>query len=79
MNIDYKGGDFELIPFGSGRRICPGMPLAHRMLQLMLGSLICKFEWKLDADMRPKDMDMNQRFRITLHKKVPLIAIPVKI
>ncbi|XP_024988317.1 geraniol 8-hydroxylase-like [Cynara cardunculus var. scolymus] len=75
VNIDYKGRDFELIPFGSGRRICPGLPLAHRMLHLMLGSLIRKFDWKLE----PEDMDMSERFGITLHKSVPLVANPIKI
>ena len=50
VDIDYRGRDFELIPFGSGRRICPGLPLAHRMLHLMLASLIRKFDWQLEGE-----------------------------
>ncbi|GLT78311.1 hypothetical protein SLA2020_498510 [Shorea laevis] len=46
--IDVKGRDFELIPFGGGRSICPGLPLVLRMLHLMLGSLINCFDWKLE-------------------------------
>ncbi|GMQ05162.1 hypothetical protein CsSME_00050296 [Camellia sinensis var. sinensis] len=42
--VDVHGHDFKLIEFGAGRRICPRLPLATRMLQLMLGSLI---EWTL--------------------------------
>ncbi|KAK4262676.1 hypothetical protein QN277_028210 [Acacia crassicarpa] len=38
--IDVKGRNFELIPFGAGWRLCPGYPLAMRMLLLMLGSLV---------------------------------------
>ncbi|GLJ32240.1 hypothetical protein SUGI_0648910 [Cryptomeria japonica] len=34
--MDYRGQNFELIPFGSGRRICPGLPLASRMINFVL-------------------------------------------
>ncbi|KAJ0582346.1 putative cytochrome P450 [Helianthus annuus] len=47
LNVDYGGQDFELIPFGAGQRICPGLNMAHRMLHIMLGSLIQNFDWKL--------------------------------
>lgn len=62
--IDIKGRHFKLTPFGSGRRICPGSPLAIRMLHLMLGSLINSFDWRLED---PKDMDLDK----------PLRAIPI--
>ncbi|WJX13942.1 hypothetical protein P8452_04276 [Trifolium repens] len=65
--IDVKGRHFKLTPFGSGRRICPGSPLAVRMLHLMLGSLINCFDWKLENNMEPKDMNLDK----------PLRAIPV--
>ncbi|GJR95068.1 cytochrome P450 76AD1-like protein [Tanacetum coccineum] len=80
VNIDYQGQDFEHIPFGTGRRMCPGLPLADRMLHLMLGSLIHKFDWKIEGGMRPEDMDMADTFgfTFTLQKELPLLAIPVK-
>ncbi|WVZ04211.1 hypothetical protein V8G54_025017, partial [Vigna mungo] len=62
-DIDVKGRHFKLTPFGSGRRICPGSPLAVRMLHLMLGSLVNSFDWKLENNMEPKDMDMDQSLR----------------
>ncbi|KAK3430562.1 hypothetical protein EUGRSUZ_K01977, partial [Eucalyptus grandis] len=39
--IDFKGRDFELIPFGSRRRMCPGIPLTYRMVHPILASLLC--------------------------------------
>ncbi|KEH43386.1 cytochrome P450 family protein [Medicago truncatula] len=61
--IDVKGRHFKLTPFGSGRRICPGSPLAVRMLHLMLGSLINSFDWKLENNMEPKDMNLDKQLR----------------
>jgi cytochrome P450 len=78
-DIDVKGRNFELAPFGAGRRICPGMMLALRMLLLMLGSLINSFDWKLEDDMKPEDMNMEEKFGITLQKAQPLRVVPVKI
>ncbi|KAL5721863.1 unspecific monooxygenase [Ranunculus cassubicifolius] len=75
-NVDFKGRDFELIPFGSGRRICPGMSLAYRMVHLMLGSLIQSFGWELEDGMKPEDIDMDDKFGITLQKLKPLHAVP---
>ncbi|EXC17810.1 Cytochrome P450 76C4 [Morus notabilis] len=72
--IDVRGRSFELIPFGAGRRICPGLPLAIRMLHLMLGTLIHSFDWKLEDD--KKDVDMDDKFGITLEMARPLRAVP---
>ncbi|KAL9414340.1 hypothetical protein AB3S75_042751 [Citrus x aurantiifolia] len=74
-NADFKGQNFELIPFRAGRRICPGLPLAIRMLHLMLGSLINSFDWKLDNH----NMDMEDKFGLTVQKAQPLHAVPVAI
>ncbi|CAN1179755.1 Geraniol 8-hydroxylase [Linum perenne] len=73
---DVRGHSFELIPFGSGRRICPGLPLAMRMLHLMLGSLIHSFDWKLEDGVDPKNLDMEEKFGTTLQKAKPLLVIP---
>ncbi|XP_026409438.1 geraniol 8-hydroxylase-like isoform X2 [Papaver somniferum] len=77
LNIDYKGQDFEFIPFGSGRRMCPGLPLAHRMVHSMLGSLLQSFDWKLENGLNARDLDMEEEFGITLVKAKGLQAIPI--
>ncbi|KAI9079906.1 hypothetical protein K1719_038152 [Acacia pycnantha] len=77
--IDFKGSDFEFIPFSAGRRICPGLPLATRVLGFMLASLMYHFDWKVPDGLKPEDMDMSQNNGITLHKAQPLRAIPVRV
>ncbi|KAF5940666.1 hypothetical protein HYC85_021833 [Camellia sinensis] len=75
--VDYKGHHFEYIPFGSGRRMCPAVPLVSRVLPLALGSLLYSFDWVLADGLEPMDMDMSERMGITLRKAVPLKAIPI--
>ncbi|GMP31569.1 hypothetical protein CsSME_00005727 [Camellia sinensis var. sinensis] len=77
LEIDVRGRDFELIPFGAGRRICLGLPLAIRMIPVMLGSLINSFDWKLEGGIAPKDLDMEDKFGITLQKAQPLCVVPI--
>ncbi|THG13640.1 hypothetical protein TEA_024712 [Camellia sinensis var. sinensis] len=48
--IDYPGQHYEFIPFGARRRMCAGIPLAHRMVHLLLGSLLHEFEWELHGN-----------------------------
>ena len=78
-DIDVRGQHFELIPFGAGRRICPGLPLAYRMVHLMLASFIHNIDWKLEDGMKPEDLDMEEKFGLTIQKALPLKAIPVKL
>ncbi|GKA81457.1 geraniol 8-hydroxylase-like protein [Tanacetum coccineum] len=79
VKIDYKGQDFELIPFGAGRRICPGLNMAHRMLHIILGSLVYKFDWKLEGNMGAENIDMDEKFGLTLSRNAPLFAIPTRL
>ncbi|KAJ1689171.1 hypothetical protein LUZ63_013326 [Rhynchospora breviuscula] len=78
-DIDFKGRDFELIPFGAGRRICPGMSLAYRMVHLMLGSLLHQFEWKMPEEVAKNGLDMSEKFGVTLAmaRHLKAIAIPI--
>ncbi|CAN7021180.1 unnamed protein product [Brassica oleracea var. botrytis] len=78
LATDVKGRDYELTPFGGGRRICPGLPLAVKTVNLMLASLLYSFDWKLPNGINPEDLDMDETFGLTLHKTNPLRAIPIK-
>ncbi|KAH7845526.1 hypothetical protein Vadar_003156 [Vaccinium darrowii] len=76
-NLDYKGHNFEFIPFGSGRRICPAVPLASRVLPMALGSILLAFDWSLADDAEPFEMDMSEQMGITLRKAVLLKAVAI--
>lgn len=76
--VDYRGQHYELIPFGAGRRICAGVSLGHRMLHLVLGSILHQFDWELGSNVNPNDVDMRDRLGITMRKLEPLRAIPTK-
>ncbi|WJX82443.1 unspecific monooxygenase [Trifolium repens] len=73
-DINYKGNNFELIPFGAGKRICPGLPLAHRTAHLMVASLLHKFEWNLADGLMPQHMNMDEQFGLTL-KRVQFLRV----
>ncbi|KAL3649487.1 hypothetical protein CASFOL_005890 [Castilleja foliolosa] len=74
--IDFRGQDFELIPFGAGRRICPGLPMAHRMVHLMLATFVGDFGWQLEKGVKLEELDMDEKLGITLQKAIP---VPMKL
>ncbi|KAI6697966.1 hypothetical protein NL676_018085 [Syzygium grande] len=78
-DIDLPGKNFKLVPFGGGRRICPGLPLATRMLHLILGSLINAFNWRLEDGVTPENMNVEDKFGISVQRAQPLkvVALPV--
>jgi len=73
--IDFYGQDFELIPFGAGRRICPGIPMAVASLNLILANLLNSFDWELPAGVRKEDIDTEMLPGLTQHKKNPLYVL----
>ncbi|KAK4728666.1 hypothetical protein R3W88_021654 [Solanum pinnatisectum] len=75
-DMDFKGNDFEFLPFGAGRRICPGLPMAAIKVPLVLASLVHFFDWELPHGKRPTELDMTEKFGVTLQKKELLLLIP---
>lgn len=74
-NIDVKGQDYELLPFGSGRRMCPGYSLGLKVIQSSLANLLHGYRWKLPTDMKPEDLDMDEIFGLSTPRKIPLVAV----
>lgn len=75
--IDYKGADFAYIPFGAGRRICPGIAYALPNIELPLAQLLYHFDWKLPNAMKQEDLDMTDAFGMTAGRKNDLLLIPI--
>ncbi|KAK1420647.1 hypothetical protein QVD17_22415 [Tagetes erecta] len=76
-DVDVKGQHFELLPFGSGRRMCPGYNLGLRMMRTLLGNLLHGFNWNLPDNMKIEDIDMEELFGLTTQRKFPLVVVPV--
>ncbi|KAL8490250.1 hypothetical protein ACS0TY_025962 [Phlomoides rotata] len=75
-NIDVKGQNFQLLPFSSGRRGCPGLQLGLTVVKLVVAQLVHCFDWELPNDMQPSDMDMSEHFAVVTARAKNLMAIP---
>ncbi|XP_019172767.1 PREDICTED: cytochrome P450 CYP736A12-like [Ipomoea nil] len=75
-NIDYRGRHFELIPFGSGRRICPGLQLGITLVRLVVAQLLHCFDWEFPNSMPYEELDMTEQFGLLVSRANHLIVIP---
>ncbi|XP_078154100.1 cytochrome P450 71A1-like [Carex rostrata] len=67
--VDYKGNDFQFIPFGAGRRICPGILFATVTAELALANLIHRLDWDLPSGMTTEKFNMSEKPGFTVHRK----------
>ncbi|KAG8642905.1 hypothetical protein MANES_12G140900v8 [Manihot esculenta] len=74
--LDIRGRDFQLLPFGSGRRGCPGIQLGMTVVRLVVAQLVHCFKWELPNEMVPSDLDMTEEFSLVTSRANHLHAIP---
>ncbi|XP_061348252.1 3,9-dihydroxypterocarpan 6A-monooxygenase-like [Gastrolobium bilobum] len=70
--LDVRGQNFQLMPFGTGRRMCPGTSLALQVVPTTLAAMIQCFEWKVDGT-----VNMEEKPAMTLPRSYPLVCVPV--
>ncbi|CAL5065965.1 unnamed protein product [Urochloa decumbens] len=77
-HVDFRGSDFELLPFGSGRRSCPAVAMGVANVELALANLLYCFDWELPEGMKEEDIDMEETGQLAFRKMVPLCLVPIK-
>ncbi|PWA37112.1 cytochrome P450 [Artemisia annua] len=73
--IDLKGNNFELLAFGTGRRMCPGYSLGLKIMESSLANLLHGFNWKLPGEMTKEEVSMEELFGLTTCLKTPLVVV----
>ncbi|KAL8041236.1 hypothetical protein ABFX02_10G152700 [Erythranthe guttata] len=74
-DIDIKGTDYRFLPFGSGRRICPGAQLAINLVTSTLGHMLHHFELAPPNGVRVEDIDMMEQPGTVTYMRTPLEAV----
>ncbi|CAL5189639.1 unnamed protein product [Lathyrus oleraceus] len=74
--MNFHGQEFECIPFGSGRRRCPGIHLGLINVKLILAQLVHCFDWQLPPNITPSNLNMEEKFGLTIPRAQHLHAIP---
>ncbi|CAI0447437.1 unnamed protein product [Linum tenue] len=74
--VDFKGQDFELIPFGAGRRGCPGISFATASMEITLVSMLHRFDWSVPGGEEGGGLDADEAPGLAVHRRTPLLAVP---
>lgn len=72
--IDFKGQDYHFVPFGAGRRKCPGMGFATISVELALANLMYAFDWALPGGAQGETLDMDENAGFTVYRRHPLLV-----
>ena len=73
--VDFTGGDFEYLPFGTGKRMCPGMTFGLATVESALAQMLYHFDWKLPEGVRAEDLDMIETVGLSAPRKQKLFVV----
>nr|XP_043635181.1 parthenolide synthase-like [Erigeron canadensis] len=76
IDVDFGGGNFEMVPFGVGRRSCPAMNNALATVEFMIANLLYWFDWEVPSGMKNQDLNMDEAGSLVVRKKLPLHLVP---
>ncbi|KAK1435352.1 hypothetical protein QVD17_01113 [Tagetes erecta] len=74
-DVDMKGHDYRLLPFGAGRRVCPGAKLGINLMTSMLGHLLHHFSWAPANGLSPEEIDLSENPGLVTYMQTPLQAV----
>ncbi|KAG6486788.1 hypothetical protein ZIOFF_055368 [Zingiber officinale] len=76
--VDFNGTDFRYMPFGSGRRVCPGLQFAIASLEIALANLVHQFDWELPDGMEKEEFHTREAPGIVVQREgqLHLVAKP---
>ncbi|KAJ8770589.1 hypothetical protein K2173_018080 [Erythroxylum novogranatense] len=75
-SVDFRGLHFQYLPFGAGRRICPGITFGMANIELPIAQLLYHFDWKLPEGTTPENLDMTEGSGATIGRKATLYLVP---
>ncbi|KAL2517513.1 Cytochrome [Abeliophyllum distichum] len=75
--IDFNGNHFEFVPFGAGRRMCPGIAFGLAGFEISLSQLLYHFDWKIPGGISPEEFDMTGNFGASGGRKNNMFVIPI--
>ncbi|CAL4932733.1 unnamed protein product [Urochloa decumbens] len=77
-DVSFNGTHFDFVPFGAGRRMCPGITMGVTATEFTLANLLHCFDWKLPKGVSIEDINMEEAGGLTVHKKTSLVLVPTR-
>lgn len=77
LEVEYGGGNCDMVPFGGGRRSCPAMNMAPATIETAIANLLYGFDWEVPDGVN-EDLDMKEDGSIVVRRKLPLYLVPIK-